>query len=51
MFTDAVGQFMGSKTAVTQKDDLALRKSPNGLEHVLSGPVCEFLCFNPRSLA
>ena len=42
MFTDAVGQFMGSKTAVTHKDDLALRKPPNGLEHALSGPVCEF---------
>ena len=37
MFTDAVGQFMGSKTAVTHKDDLALRKPPNGLEHALSG--------------
>ena len=33
---------MGSKTAVTHKDDLALRKPPNGLEHALSGPVCEF---------
>ena len=26
MFTDAVGQIMGSKTAVTHKDDLAVRK-------------------------
>ena len=47
MFTDAVGQFMGSKTAVTHKDDLAIRKPPNGLEHTLSGPVCEF--FVPQS--
>ena len=47
MFSDAVGQFMGSKTAVTHKDDLAVWKPPNGLEHTLSGPVCEF--FVPQS--